>query len=628
MIGASRASRTGWRPADGTREGRAGGTARLPAANRQAETSRAGAFRQFGVMRMFGFGKTVKDPLADVKSAERWLAGFPVNDPLAMHVELLGELGRVGDRLTKRTPAMLEAVFHVDAQTARVRAALASQYIEHANRSTRIENQLWSSLFDLTQAFLLAYQAFARELSDHAQSSKWQSHLVELVARQIVHLRLDAKTRLYRFEQWIPAKWSELHALFALALSRQFERQAIALTPGAETTTVEQEYLQTLLLQLMNSGNLNPRHLEWVVDQLAEWCAPLRLTLEPSSATSFFVDLGMRDGLKRRSSASPLEGRVLFVDTRPLHATLMQNVIAIEQKIRHQPLSERTPRRTEQLNLLNKLAAQVDPEFRPFARRGERTSAVGAVDAIVGFARIAAYLREEERDPLPHVEPGNRFGGTMELAVFGRLRNEDDRRVHLARQRLAKYSPAGGPWEVRDRSQTGFRLVAPMSAANALTLGTLAALRAEGQPLWTLGIVRRMRRLTTERAEIGLQVIAVAVTGVDLVEQRRGTGDDYSVDGESTHSTRTFQGLFLATRRRDGESAVQSVIVPAVEYQPTRRFKVVTAQSIHPIRFGRLIEQMSDWVWTTIETVGTDSSERPRDSGDTTQGGANAASAA
>ena len=32
---------------------------------------------------MFGFGKSLKDPLADAKTVERWLATFPPNDPLA-----------------------------------------------------------------------------------------------------------------------------------------------------------------------------------------------------------------------------------------------------------------------------------------------------------------------------------------------------------------------------------------------------------------------------------------------------------------------------------------------------------------------------------------------------------------
>ena len=33
---------------------------------------------------MFGFGKPPKDPLADAKTADRWLASFSVSDPLAL----------------------------------------------------------------------------------------------------------------------------------------------------------------------------------------------------------------------------------------------------------------------------------------------------------------------------------------------------------------------------------------------------------------------------------------------------------------------------------------------------------------------------------------------------------------
>jgi hypothetical protein len=554
-------------------------------------------------IRMFGFGRTVKEPLVDVRSAERWLAAFPGNDPLAVHGELLAELGRIGERTTRRSPACLEAVFYVDAQMAPLRKTLATQYIDHANRSTKIENQLWQSQFDLTQAFLLCYQAFAREVSDHAQSNKWQALLPELIARQVMHLGLDAKIRLYRYEQWIPAKWAELHALFSLACSSQIERHPLVFSAGGDTTTIEHEYLMALVLQLVNSGNLTAKHLEWVAAQLDDWCAPLRLTLEPSTVNSFYVDLGSRTGLRRRSPA-PLEGRVLFLDTRPLHALLMQSYVVLEQKLRTQPLSDKTARRSEQLALVTKLAGQVDPEFKPFARRGERTNAVGTVDAIVGFAKIAGFLREEERAPVADAEPGKSYGGTLDLAVFGRMRNESDRRTELSRRRLATYAAPGGPWDVKDVSQTGFRLIAPMSIASAVTLGTLAAIRAHGHTTWTLGVVRRMRRLTTDRAEIGLQVIANTLTGVDLVEQRRTEASDYSIDGEATTvNGRSFPGLYLALRKRESDAVVQSLIVPAVEYQPARRFKVLAARSVTPIRFGRLLEQQPEWVWTAIEPL-------------------------
>jgi hypothetical protein len=354
----------------------------------------------------------------------------------------------------------------------------------------------------------------------------------------------------------------------------------------------------------MNAGNMTARHLEWVANELDEWCAPLRLSLEPSSVTSFYVDLGSREGLRRRTPA-PLEGRVLFLDTRPMHSMLTQNVMMLEQKIKAQPLSDRTPKRTEQLGLLTKLASQVDPEFKPFARRGERTAAAGTVDAIVGFAKISAFLREEDLAATPILDTiGKSYGGTLELAVFGRNRNEVDRRTEQSRRRFAQFAAPGGPWEVKDISQTGFRLLAPMSVANTVTLGSLAAIRPQGQAAWALGIVRRMKRMTADRAEIGLQVIASTLVGVDLVEQRKSNPDDYSVDGEvATISGRTIHGLFLSLRKRETDNAVQSLVVPAAEYQPAKRLRLIASKTSQPIRFGRLLEQQPDWVWATVESA-------------------------
>ena len=553
---------------------------------------------------MFGL-RTFKDPFGDAKSAERWLASLPDNDPLAVHREVLAQLGRVSEPSAKRTPSALEALFHVDAATKALRATLTGQYIEHATRSSRIESQLWQALFDLAQGFLGCYAAFAREVMAHGQSSRWQGLQPELIARQIMQLGLDAKTRLFRYEQWIPAKWIELHNHFMLACSARIERVPLAFDPGGATTTIEHEYLVVLVLHLVNAGNFTPKQLEWVTSELDEWCQFLRFALEPSSIASFYVDLGSRTGLRRRAPV-PLEGHVLFLDTRPLHALLMQNSAVLEHKIKANPVSEKTARRTEQLALVTRLASQIDPDFKPFVRRGERTSAGGTVDAIVGFGKIAAYLGQEERSPIGSLDPLLSFGGTMELAVFGRARNDADRHLEQAQRRLAAYAAPGGPWEVKDVSQTGFRLLAPMSVANEVRLGTLAALRPHGQRTWALGIVRRMKRLTSDRAEIGLQIIANTLSGVELIEDRKTTDSDYSIDGEATTiDGRTFASLYLSLRKRDNDPAVQSLIVPAVEYQPAKRFKLQTARRAYAIRLGRLLEQQPDWVWTAVEPLET-----------------------
>ena len=552
---------------------------------------------------MFGFGKSSKDPLSDIKAAERWLATLPGADTLAVHSNVIDELERATGPAAHRTPQRLRAVFHVDAQTGAQRRALIGQYIEHASRSSKIENQLWTALFGLTQGFLQTYQSFAREIVERPQSGRWQELMPELICRQLVHLALDARVRLFRYEQWIPAKWAELHGLMSLACSQQVERQLVSLTESS-TTSIEHEYLRALVLHLMNAGSLTASQVEFIWGELDDWCSPLRLTLEQSAANAFFVDLGGREGLRRRKTGA-LEGRVLFLDTRPLHAVMVQHAVTLEQKIKAEPLSNRTPRRSEQLTLFTKLAAQVDPEFRPFARRGERVSTTGNVDAIVGFQKIASYFKEEAHEPIPLADTtGESFDSTMDIAVFGRIRDEPTRRNELARRRIGAHAAAGGPWEAKDVSQTGFKLIAPIQVANAVTLGTLVAIHPHGQPRWTLGIIRRMKRTAADRAEIGLQIVADTISSVDLVEQRKRGADEYSIDGEGTTiNGRRFGALLLALRARDAEPMVQSLIVPAVEYQPVKRYRLSTSKTDYTIRFGRLIEQQPDWIWTAIEPL-------------------------
>ncbi len=553
---------------------------------------------------MFGFWKSTRDPLSDARNAERWLSTLSPTDTLAVHADLAAELELAAGSAVTRTPNRLQAVFHVDAQTALRRQALIDQYLEHATRSSRIENQLWSALFGLSQAFLHTYQTFAREIDEHPQSSRWQELLPELLCRQIVHLALDARIKLYRHEQWIPAKWAELHGLMTLASSRQIERRPVALTADDETTTIEHEYLRALVLHLMNPGSLTARQVELIWGELDDWCAPLRLTLEPSAPYAFFVDLAGREGLRRRRPG-PLESRVLFLDTRPLHAVMVQHVIVLEQKIKGQPLSNRTPRRSEQLALFTKLAAQVDPEFKPIPRRGERTPATGHADAILGLQKIAGFFKAEAQQPILGADPsGDSFDSTMDLAVFGRIRDEPTRRRELLRRRIGAHVAPGGHWELKDVSPTGFRLVAPIQVANAVTLGTLLALHPHGQPRWTLGIIRRMKRTSADRAEIGAQIIADTIAAVTLTEQHKPGADPYSIEGEGTTiNGRSFTALLLSLCARQGEPVVQSLIVPAIEYQPAKRYLLATPSAQYSIRFGRLVEHQPEWVWTSIEAL-------------------------
>jgi hypothetical protein len=78
---------------------------------------------------MFGFGRSAKDPLSDVKAAERWLSTLPGGDTLGVHGDVIEQLERASGQSAVRTPHRLRAVFHVDAQTGAQRRALIGQYL-------------------------------------------------------------------------------------------------------------------------------------------------------------------------------------------------------------------------------------------------------------------------------------------------------------------------------------------------------------------------------------------------------------------------------------------------------------------------------------------------------------------
>ena len=98
------------------------------------------AARDAGRRTMFGFGKSSKDPLSDVRAAERWLATLPGADTLAVHSNVIAR-ARARSRARRRsgTPHRLRAVFHVDAQTGAQRRALIGAV--HRAREPQLEDR-------------------------------------------------------------------------------------------------------------------------------------------------------------------------------------------------------------------------------------------------------------------------------------------------------------------------------------------------------------------------------------------------------------------------------------------------------------------------------------------------------
>ena len=339
-----------------------------------------------------------QDPLGDVRSAERWLASLPANDPLASQRELHGRARTARRRAPRAARRRARGRVPSSTRTSTASCAtLTTQYVEHASRSS--QDRETSSGRRCTTSRRRSPRATRRSRarsSDHAPRSKWQALLPALIARQIVHLGRDAKLRLYRCERWIRGEVDRAPRAVHARVRAADRAPAAALDADGRPHDDRARVPDGARAAARRPGQPRRRsRSNGSPAQLDEWCQPLRLTLEPSSATSFYVDLGRQHGI-----AAPLarrRSRAACCSSTCSRCTRCCSRIA--------PCSSRrceTSRRSEQdsrstassSSSSSSSPARIDPEFRPLARRGERKPASGAVRrAIVGFANISAFVR-------------------------------------------------------------------------------------------------------------------------------------------------------------------------------------------------------------------------------------------
>src|SRR5262249_41344675 len=159
--------------------------------------------------------------------------------------------------------------------------------------------------------------------------------LPAVLGRLIFYRGLDAKFRLFRHESWIPARWHELHVNYALACSRNAEAvpmPLVSVEASNKGVTIEQQYLQILLLQLINTGNVRPFQIEWMSAQLPAYARDLTLTMTAKTREGFYVDLASSEGLVRRRE--PMQGgQYLYLDTTVMHTRMQQQAFAIKDQL-------------------------------------------------------------------------------------------------------------------------------------------------------------------------------------------------------------------------------------------------------------------------------------------------------
>ncbi|HWZ70996.1 MAG TPA: hypothetical protein VN326_05875, partial [Casimicrobiaceae bacterium] len=323
-------------------------------------------------------------------------------DPFETQRVLSETIGRL---ILDGQPAIseLDALVALERQAQPVIRLLLTQYVEGDGQIGSFEWKAWHSALRLSLSLLHAYEYFLIHIRKTADDN-WTEREPLVQVQLFHHRKVEFLLRFLRYKKRSSELWRQLHEMYRLAHERDLLNRpdAISETDGRRGTMggLEQQYLQILLLEAMNSGQFSPREALWAHGWFARWCSGpgLQLTqfndrvhFEPKG---FVVDLAGSDGLKRAPAerANLVGGDLLYFDSSPLSEMIEQEMASLRDDATL--LHRTTPAvRAGQLALLNKLAILFARNPVEIDRRAERKPIALAVQAIVGFPYIVDELR-------------------------------------------------------------------------------------------------------------------------------------------------------------------------------------------------------------------------------------------
>jgi hypothetical protein len=497
------------------------------------------------------------------------------------------------------------AVEYLDAALGADRRQLLKQYVENADGAARLSERIWQATHELVQGFTHVYQSLLDQALAEPHNSRWKMVLPLLFARLVHYYGTDAKLRVFRFERWIPAKWLDLHHIYARAIEAGVDRVPSVLSgAGAGSTqwTVEQEYIFVLLVHQLNTGNLSPAQIDWASAQLRAWCRRLALDAMARSPEGFFVDLAGRTGLARRTGND--RGSMLrYLDTTAVAEQLERTIQSLRQSETAETSSV-VSINPQRIAILEKMRPAIAPNLSNELRRDPRIPVSLPARVRIGLARIcrdlalpAAAADAVDPDSAEQIE----VYAVTDSPRVKRLANDQDTIA-------ASVSMFGDPhWQVKDRSVAGLRIAASGGIGQSLALGALVAVRQADAASWVLGVVRRLNKLSNEDVEAGVSIIAEELLPMSLAARREPREDTgIVVDGFdiSTIGAR-FDGLYLPPPSRpDKPLAVKTLIVPTSEYSEGRKLILSTGRSVYTVALRQLVEQRAEWSWCAIQIVG------------------------
>ena len=384
------------------------------------------------------------------------------------------------------------------------------------------------------------------------------------------------------------APWKQVHALYLLADADGYAQVPFVLHPSQQgfKPSVQSLYLRTLILDLLNTGNLTKVQIEIADGWFSSWCNDYSLDAEFSTRQHlFYVDVASDSGmhLVRKDShgdtmryvrVDGLKAQIEEVQAGLRHGRLYAGygagaVFPVEEHVALLAIIEK---------LYHSILAGSENRIEERTHFEDRE-----VDITVGVERVMRKVREAPSLPAAaSFEAPSGLAETIEITPAGMslVANEP----HLP----AFAAPVDAEverWRVQDLSSKGYGLIVERAAADAVLLNGLIALRNHVTGGWIVGsVVRKLANRVRGEMLVGVEVLAFRPIPVALTPVKGGPA---------------MQALYLPGLDTNGK--LDSIVVRAGDFTADNAFIIGAGGGEYRLRLNRIIKKGADWIKARFE---------------------------
>jgi hypothetical protein len=411
--------------------------------------------------------------MVDRRHAEEFLGRLPRDDPFRMLEEITFWVKALRDAYGIVPQRAFEVLDVLDVTAKAPQRTLTSDFIALGSRYQKFQAQrTWNTSFQFSRELGATYQYLVDQYRKRTSGSELlRPVLPVIVARAIRALRLELKWSLLRQGPVDQVLWKLAGALYSYAEESKFATDSLKVYPGApELSSVQQEYLQALMLAVSATDTLLPENLHLVDFLIEHYAGFFALVRTPRRGCHYYVDVANANAPARLvDRVAPAPGiRYFGPDKAAKMLDRMIESISERGMVPPEINPDGMHKAASILEALDHVARYWD--LSPPTRASERKTAVTRISVVHGFASILTMVSGDSQDL--------DFDSNVET------------------------------WRVENESQGGYGAVITETASDWLEIGSLLGIREEEGASWGIGLVRRLVRPAAGTMYVGIESLS------------------------------------------------------------------------------------------------------------------------